>query len=264
MIDSHLHLSDERFNIDRDRVIENSINNGVKIFLEVLCSQKDWNKISLFKKYSKNFYFSVGIHPHYFRSYTDDDIKKLERLIKDDERIIGVGEIGVDLWYYPDSLKEQTELMLKQIEVANRNNKILVFHIRNSKNSTNAYDEFFNVTKNIIKVKSIIHSFSGNYDNAKKAIDRGFYIGINATITYPKNDSLREIIKKIGPSFIVTETDSPYLPPQRIRGKRNEPSNIKDIIKALSEILKLESFRIEEYIEKNFKTITQDLKHKPK
>jgi len=254
MIDSHIHLSDKKFDLDRDKIIANSINDGILTFIEVLCSKFEWEKTTYFDKYN-NFLFSLGIHPHYFKQTLDQDIKKLETLIKCNKKIIAVGEIGIDLWYYPQNLKEQIDLMLKQINIANINKKIIIFHIRNPKDSTKAYDEFFNVTKNIINTKVILHSFSGSYDDAKKAIDRGFYIGINATITYPKNTYLREIIKKIPLSYILTETDSPYLPPQRIRGKRNEPSSIKDIIETIAEVLNTDFKTIETHIEKNFKML---------
>jgi TatD DNase family protein len=258
MIDAHTHLSSKNFDTDRDTVIENSIKSGVKEFIEVLCSCSEWQQIRYFEKYYQNFYFSLGIHPHYFKEYSEDNIKELEKLINS-KRIIAVGETGIDLWYHPQNLKEQIELMLKQIEIANTNNKILVFHIRNPKNSSIAYDEFFNVTKDLIKVKSIIHSFSGNYEDAKKALERGFYIGINATITYPKNTELRETIKKTGLTNILTETDSPYLAPQRIRGHRNDPTSIMDIIKVLSEILNKNFKEVEEEIELNFKKLITDL-----
>jgi len=259
MIDSHLHLSDEKFDNDRDNIIKISIENKINTFFEILCMPSEWERIKYFEKYSKNFYFSLGIHPHYFKNYSDDDIKNLEELIQKNKQIIGVGETGIDLWYYPQNISEQIELMLKQIDIANKHKKILVFHIRNSKENSKAYEEFFNVTKNKIKTKSIIHSFSGNYENAKKAIDSGFYIGINATITYPKNINLREMIKKIDLTNILTETDSPYLPPQRIRGKRNDPLSIKDIIESISEITNTNPTEVEEKIEENFQNIIMDL-----
>ncbi|MEF3280363.1 MAG: TatD family hydrolase [Elusimicrobiota bacterium] len=255
MIDSHTHLSDEKFNQDRDDVINHCIKSGIKKFIEVLCSKDEWGKISLFDKYKENFFFSFGIHPHYTEQSTDEDFKKLEEYITT-KRCVAIGETGIDLWYYPDKLKEQLNLLEKQIEISNKTKKPLIFHIRNPKGSDRAYSSFFDFIPGKINngnyIPAVIHSFSGEINDARKAIDMGFLIGINATITYPKNQSLREIIKNFGINSSIVETDCPYLPPQRIRGKRNDPTSIIEIISAISEITKMKYEDVEDKINSNF------------
>jgi len=251
MIDSHTHLSDEKFDSDRIEVIEKSISLGVNIFLEVLCSEKEWDRKKYFDSYPDNFYFSFGIHPHYTDENTLLNLEELKRQFSD-PKCVAVGEIGLDLWYYPDKIKDQLSLLENQIYIANELNKPTIFHIRNSKSGNDAYYEFFNFIKGKIKKRGIIHSFSSGTEDAKKAADMGFLIGVNATITYPKNNDLREAVKLIGLDNIISETDSPYLPPQRIRGKRNDPSSVKDIIQSLSLLTDERTEKIEEKISKNF------------
>ncbi|MCX7647036.1 MAG: TatD family hydrolase [Elusimicrobiales bacterium] len=251
MIDSHTHLSDEKFDSDRIEIIEKSISMGINIFLEVLCSEKEWDRKKYFDSYPDNFYFSFGIHPHYTDENTLSNLEELKRQFSD-PKCVAVGEIGLDLWYYPDKLKDQLGLLENQIYIANELNKPTIFHIRNSKSGNDAYDEFFNFIKGKIKKRGIIHSFSSGTEDAKKATDMGFLIGVNATITYPKNNDLREAVKLIGLDNIISETDSPYLPPQRIRGKRNDPSSVKDIIQSLSLLTDERTEKIEEKISKNF------------
>ncbi|HOJ85535.1 MAG: TatD family hydrolase [Elusimicrobiales bacterium] len=251
MIDSHTHLSDEKFDSDRTEVIKKSISLGVNIFLEVLCSEKEWDRKKYFDSYPDNFYFSFGIHPHYTDENTLLNLEELKRQFSD-PKCVAVGEIGLDLWYYPDKIKDQLSLLENQIYIANELNKPTIFHIRNSKSGNDAYYEFFNFIKGKIKKRGIIHSFSSGTEDAKKAADMGFLIGVNATITYPKNHELRQALKTVGIDKILCETDSPYLPPQRIRGKRNDPLSVKDIIQSLSLLTDERTEKIEEKISKNF------------
>lgn len=253
MIDSHTHLSDEKFDSDRDEIISESLKIGVKKFTEILCCEKEWEKVNLFKKYSC-FYFVFGIHPHDADIWNDNSFKKINEYLKH-PACIGIGETGIDLWYYPERLRNQIELMEKFIEKSKEHSKPLIFHIRNSKKSDSAYRIVLDIIKskkNEIKTPSIVHSFSGEFNEAKEFIENGFFIGINATITYPGNRKIFETVKNIPLDMILTETDSPYLPPQRIRGKRNDPRSVKDIINAISEIKKISPYEVERIIDENF------------
>ncbi|MBP7795939.1 MAG: TatD family hydrolase [Elusimicrobiales bacterium] len=260
MIDSHLHLSDSQFDIDRYNLIDNCLSKNFKSFLEILCSADDWDKYHLFEKYADYFYFAFGIHPEYPSHLNDNNLRMLEKYLNI-KNAIAVGEIGIDLWYYPDSIGQQLQLMEAQVDIANRLKKPLIFHIRNPRESNKAYDEFFAFIKTRIKnsmeIPAVIHSFSGTLEDVSKALDLGFMIGINATLTYPKNQILRDAVKKAGIKNILTETDSPYLPPQSSRGKRNNPSNIAEIIRKISEILEIPFKEIEMQTEENFKRFTR-------
>lgn len=253
MIDSHTHLSDERFNSDRDDVILKSIDCGIKKFLEVLTTPEEWQKWTLFEKYNE-FYFAFGIHPHNADQYQEKDIIKLINYLSF-KNCVAVGETGIDLWYHPEKLSKQLILLETIIEIAYKNSKPLIFHIRNPKQNVSAYKivyEFINTRKKMITKRGIIHSFSGMPEEAKKFIELGFFIGINATVTYPKNNNLLDTLKKISIEDILTETDSPYLPPQTMRGMRNDPRSINYIIKTISEIKNIKINLVEDTIDLNF------------
>ncbi len=254
MIDSHIHLSDEKFDEDREEVILNSFSKGIIKFVEVLCSSKEWERKNYFEKYKENFYFSLGIHPHYTNEFNEENLKKLAIELKQ-ERVIAVGETGIDLWYYPDKLNEQLELMETQIELANKYNKLLIFHLRNPRKPQIKMPFIKGKIKTNFKFSGIIHSFSSDVNDAKKAMELGFFIGINATITYPKNNTLRNVVKYAGINNILIETDSPYLPPQKIRGKRNTPLSIIEIVEKISEITGKEKEIIEKTVTESFESL---------
>ncbi|MCX7641296.1 MAG: TatD family hydrolase [Elusimicrobiales bacterium] len=252
MIDSHTHLSDEKFDNDRYKIIKEAKDLGVKNFLEILTSQKEWERWKLFEEIDE-FYFAFGIHPHYAIDFSDNDISNVEKYLKL-SRCVGVGEIGIDLWYHPENLKKQIKLFEIFIEISKKISKPLILHIRNSKDGISGYKIAYDILKaNINNLNiGIVHSFSGVFEEAKKFADMGFFIGINATITYPKNTKLTETVEKLGIYHIITETDSPYLPPQSKRGLRNEPKSVLEVLKKISEILKMKLDKTEEIIDLNF------------
>lgn len=256
MIDSHTHLSDEKFNIDRYEIIEKCLTNNINVFVEILCSSKEWEFKKLFNNYRNNFFFACGIHPHYTAELSDETIRKLELELKE-ENVIAIGEIGLDYWWDSERKKEQFELLKTQLSISDKIQKPVIFHLRNSKNGDNAYRDFFDFIKENWKfnrkIRGIIHSFSGDTEDAKNAVDSGLLIGINATVTYPRNQKLRDVIKLVGIENILTETDCPYLPPQSMRGKRNTPLSIIEIINQTSEVVGLEQNIIKEKIDDNFK-----------
>lgn len=253
MIDSHIHLSDKRFDADRDDVILRSVEMGVRYFLEVLTSPCEWERWRFFEGYNE-FYFSFGIHPHEAERYSHNDLQKIADYLAL-KNSIAVGETGVDLWYYEEKLNKQLELFEIMLNIAYRYSKPLILHIRNSKDGKSGYKivyEFLKPRKNLITKGGIVHSFSGLADEAKLFVDSGFLIGINATITYPKNHNLHQTVKLLPLNSLLTETDSPYLPPQDIRGKRNDPRSIRYIVEAIAAIKGLEKDIVEKTIDENF------------
>lgn len=242
-IDTHAHLSDSAFEQDRQTLIENIFSKGISNIFEILCSAKDWDKTNLFEKYKEKFYFAFGIHPEYIEQNEDKNFLLLKEKLRN-EKAIFIGEIGLDYWWDNSHKEEQKELLKKQLEISNEISKPVVFHCRNGKTpQDNAYTDLFDEIykywdyKGKNNKRGILHSFSGDFKDAQKAIELGIYLGINGTFTYPKNGKLREIVKKFGIENIVLETDCPYLPPQSIRGQRNTPLSIIEICQSISNYL---------------------------
>ncbi len=207
LIDSHCHLVNEDYNIDE--IIEKAKENDVK-YLIVSGSERDDNKlnIKLLDKYD-NIFLSAGYHPSMASSVTEDDYNFLEKCLMND-RVVAVGEIGLDYHYGKEDMEDQKELFRRQLNLAKKYNKPVVIHTR---------DAFLD-TYNILV--------------AKQYLDLGYYLGIGGVITF-KNSKLKDVIKEIGLGRVVFETDSPYLSP--LRGKKNEPSNVKLVCEFVSDLL---------------------------
>ena len=226
LIDSHCHLVNEDYNIDE--IIEKAKENDVK-YLIVSGSERDDNKlnIKLLDKYD-NIFLSAGYHPSMASSVTEDDYNFLEKCLMND-RVVAVGEIGLDYHYGKEDMKDQKELFRRQLDLAKKYNKPVVIHTRD------AFLDTYNILREY-NLSGVIHCFSGSLEVAKQYLDLGYYLGIGGVITF-KNSKLKDVIKEIGLGRVVFETDSPYLSP--LRGKKNEPSNVKLVCEFISDLLGL-------------------------
>ena len=178
-------------------------------------------------------YATVGIHPNDLTENWRTDLKDLEHLLHNTQnKIVGIGECGLD-FHYPDyNASRQKDAFKMQIELALEHNLALVVHTRDARDETlRALEEF----KGQI-TRGIIHCFSEDLDFAKTVIDWEFAIGIGGTVTYPKNEELRKVVTSVSLDSIVLETDAPFLPIQAMRGKQNNPQYIVDIATFIAEL----------------------------
>ena len=151
-----------------------------------------------------------------------------------------VGEIGLDYFYEDSSPRVlQQEILEKQLELAQDIKKPIILHCRKGKDPQDysAYEDMFFALKKYNLSGGVLHCFSGRKEDAYRALDMGFYLGINGIIGYKKNDDIRQIIKQVGLKYLMLETDCPYLPPQSKRGQRNSPVNIPEIAQNLADVL---------------------------
>ncbi len=191
------------------------------------------NCVTLAKQLDSVF-ATVGIHPNDCTATWRNDLNELMSLIQNQEvnKIVGIGECGIDR-HHPDyNLSRQQDAFKAQIELALEHNLALVVHSRD------AYDETLKILEQYSRdiKRATMHCFSYDQAYANTIISWGFKLGIGGTITYPKNDDLRTIVKRIKLSSIVLETDAPFLPPQIIRGKQNHPEHIKTIAKFIAKL----------------------------
>jgi TatD DNase family protein len=180
---------------------------------------------------------SAGIHPHEAASASEglpDGLKSMAY----SSGISAVGEIGLD-YYYDNSPRDvQRRVFNLQLELASEAKKPILIHLRNSKErgSGDAYGEAMAMMKSRTGLSGVIHCFSGNTDDARRALDMGFYISFAGPITYPKAAALREAAVYASLDMILCETDSPYLAPQQKRGRRNEPAFVRDVYDKVAEV----------------------------
>ena len=229
-IDTHCHLSKNDYE-DIDKVIKDAYDNNVKYLIISGCDKKGIKESIEISNNHDNVYMALGFHPSEARITTDEDLKELEEIIKNNNKVIALGEIGLDYYWDKDNKEEQKELFKKQIEIAKRNNLPLVIHSRD------AFQDTYDILKEA-NYKGVIHCFSGNEENAKMYVSIGFYIGIGGVITF-KNTNLKETIKTIPKDRILLETDSPYLAPTPHRGEKNESKYIPLIAEEIANNLNI-------------------------
>lgn len=235
--DTHCHIYDEYYD-NIDEVIMNMKSNNINRIINNGCDNKsNIEVLDKLKKYDF-MYGAIGIHPESVDSYTDEDIKFIEEHLNDN-KVIAIGEIGLDYYYTKDNKNEQIKLFESQLELAEKYNKPVIIHSRDATLDTIEILKKYNV-------KGVIHSFSGSYETAMIYIKMGFLLGINGVITF-KNCNLKDVIEKIDVKNLVLETDSPYLTPVPFRGKRNDPGYVIYIAKFISELkgISLENLSLE-------------------
>ena len=248
--DSHTHLYLKDFNDDLDIVIDNAKLQKVnKFLLPNIDINTLPNLISLHKKNPKLFYPMIGLHPCSVSNHFYDELEKIYKYITH-HPFIGVGEIGIDLYWDQTYIAEQKEAFKIQIGWSKIHDLPIVIHCRNS------FKEIYDIlsTEKSENTKGIFHCFSGNYKEAMKIIEMGFYLGIGGVITF-KNSTLFEVIKKIDLKHIVLETDAPYLAPHPMRGKRNEPKFLPLIAEKIAEIKEITIHEVSEITNENIERL---------
>lgn len=237
MIDTHCHLNKEDYE-NLDQVIKNMGNN---IMIVSTASPQDIEEVINLCETHENIYGTIGIHPEFADTYTEDDLKRVEQYLNH-PKIVGIGEIGLDYHYTKENKEKQKELFIKQINLANQYKKTIVIHTRD------AILDTYNIleTEKDPNIKCDLHCYSGSLEMAKKFINLNATFGIGGVLTFKNEKKLKEIVKELELKYFVLETDSPYLTPEPYRGHTNEPKNIYYVAKQIAE---LKDKNIEEILE---------------
>jgi len=234
IIDSHCHLYYEPYISNLNKVIQDCMEENVFLMLTIgVDYQTSLKNIEISKTYDE-IYCTVGLHPNNVLE-KKDDIEKILNLTKDNNKIIGLGESGIDLYRLKDNLDDQINIFEKHIEKSIEKDIPLIIHTRNSDTETlNVLTKYKN--KNL---KFLVHCFSSDYIFAKKILDLGGFISFGGMLTFKNNEKLRQVCAKIPIDKILVETDSPYLSPHPFRGKINHPKNTKLVINELACLKKI-------------------------
>jgi TatD DNase family protein len=246
-IDTHTHLYSAEFNDDRSEMIQRSLTNGVeKLLLPNIDIESIEGMHQLVKDYPTNCYAMMGLHP----GYVKEDWEQQLAIIKDylfKGNYIAVGEIGIDLYWDKTFIEEQKSAFSQQVNWAKELNLPIVIHARE------AFQEIFDILDVLHddRLRGIFHCFTGDADQAKKALSyKGFKLGIGGVLTYKKAE-LDKVLENIDLRNIVLETDSPYLPPVPYRGKRNESSYLVHIAEKLADVYQISLKEVEEITTNN-------------
>lgn len=244
-IDTHAHLNDEKLYNKLNEVIENAILNNVK---RIFCVGYDVNSSKKTIEISNNYdivYSIIGIHPNSI----SEDVYEIENLIS--EKVIAIGEIGIDFYWNKFDKDIQLEGFKKQIEIAQKYELPIVLHLRDKKNSFEVFNIALEILKNYDLKSVVFHSFSGNEEIIKKILDRNYFVSFSGMLLY-KNKYIQDALKITNMKNVFFETDSPYLLPPQLNEEFNEPKNVILIYKKASEIL---NKPLDEIIEMAFENI---------
>ena len=249
IIDSHCHLDFQNIYEQLDDVVKRAESNNVNLLLTICTNLDSFEKIKLIIKKYKNVYGTFGIHPHETSKNIIVNSDYILNLKKNYNKVIGIGETGLDFYYEHSDRSIQKKAFVEHIKAASELDIPVIVHTRNAEVDT--YEILKSECKNS-NLKVLIHCFTGTKDFAKKLIDLNIYISVSGIITFKKTGELTEAVSSIPIENLLVETDSPYLAPMPYRGKSNEPSYIIHTIKKLSEIKKLPEETIMNNTTKNF------------
>ncbi len=250
MIDTHCHLhimvknfsenaiftpftSDELK--ECEKILQDAAKNQVHTLLNIGTNLTESLLCIELAKHFKNCFATIGLHPNDATENWQHDMQSFQSLLENKNflKIKGIGECGIDLHYPNFNLSLQEKVFHAQIQLALEHDLPLVIHSRDADEQTYQILAHYQGEKNL---RGTIHCFSSDEKYAQKYIDLGFVLGFGGTVTYPKNNTLRNVAKMVPLEKIILETDAPFLPPQTLRGKKNAPANIKIIAEFIAEL----------------------------
>ena len=249
IIDSHCHLDYEPMSSNLKEVIDRAIRNNVKYLLSISTTNESYDKILKIVNNYKNVYGTYGIHPHETKNYTSLICDEIISKVNLSEKIIGIGETGLDFYYDHSDRSIQKKLFIEHIKAAQELNLPLIVHTRSAEVDT--YEILKSEKKNK-DLKVLIHCFTGSKPFAHKLVDIGCYISASGIVTFKKSKELAETFLSLPNDRILVETDSPYLSPEPLRGKPNEPSHIIHTVNFLANLKNIDKINFEKTTSSNF------------
>ncbi len=237
LIDTHTHINCLE-KISADEAVKNAEDNGVTKILVPGAAPCDIDEIpELVKKYD-NVYGMLGIHPEDAKNWDDKILDKIRNNVNSNNKIIAIGEIGLDYYWDKKHKDIQKEIFIKQIKLANE------LHLPISVHDRDAHKDCFDILKEYNKTSTVVmHCFSGSVEFARECLKEGWYLAIGGVVTFNSAIKTKEVAKEVPLERLVLETDAPYLTPVPYRGKENQPAYVKYVAE---EIAKLRGITVEE------------------
>lgn len=232
--DNHAHLDDERFNDDRDEIIEKIHNDEIDKFVSAGYSLESSKKsIELSKKYDF-IYSTCGVSPNDIPQTEEElwkELSEIKKIAKENKKVVAIGEIGLDYHWNIENKELQKKAFIEQIKIANELELPIQIHTREA-----VMDTLEILKQNNVNKKGIFHCCPLNRELVKEGLKLGFYISFAGPVTFKNSKNANEIIEMVPNDKMLIETDSPYLSPEPFRGKRNDPRNVKLVAKKIAEV----------------------------
>jgi TatD DNase family protein len=238
IVDSHAHLETEQFDADRAEMLDRARAAGVQTLLAIGSGSSPTDKLDAAIPFAEQhdwIYATVGIHPHDAAAATDEHFARLDELARH-PKVLAWGEMGLDYYYDHSPRETQEQVFRRQLELARAHQQPIVIHCRD------AWDDCLAILEQdwaSSGLGGVLHCFTANLPEARRGLDMGFMVSFAANVTYPKMQHLRDVAREIPLENLLTETDSPFLPPQGRRGKRNEPAYVVEVAQALANVRNL-------------------------
>ena len=250
LIDSHCHLDDKQFDPDRAEVFARARESGVERMMAIGTGNgpPDLEAALRLARQHDFIYATVGVHPHDASKATPETFAALEALAAE-TKVLAIGEIGLDYHYDFSPRDVQRDVFIQQLKLAGMAGKPIVIHTRE------AWDDTLLVLREHWSGTGIVHCFSGGAEEARQALDLGFYLSFGGVLTFPKAEVLREAARMTPEDRLLVETDAPYLAPVPKRGKRNEPAFMVETARRLAEVRGVAPERIAEATTANFERL---------
>jgi TatD DNase family protein len=251
LTDTHCHLDFNKFDEDRDAVIQRARDAGVtRILIPALDYESSKAGIKLAESHP-NIFAAVGFHPTDLDKWDETSIENLRKSVKSVAKVLAIGEIGLDYYWVKEGDKQaiQRDILKQQLQLAQAVNKPVIIHMREENDAWfgQASVDLLNILSEWIQELSaqnhplkdkpgVLHSYNGNLETAQKALQLNFYIGVTGPVTYKNAEEKRQIIRQLPLERLLIETDAPFLTPVPQRGKRNEPAFVAHIADKIAEI----------------------------
>lgn len=220
IFDTHAHYDDRQFEDDREELLGVMQENGIGWIVDAGSDIASWDKIEELTKRYPFVYGAIGVHPDEVGELDEEKMQRMERLLAK-EKMVAVGEIGLDYYWEKENRDLQKEWFIRQLELARRLDLPVIIHSREA-----AADTMEIMKQHAKGLDGVIHCFSYSLEQAKEYVNMGFYLGIGGVVTFKNGKKLKEVVQEIPLEFLVLETDSPYLAPVPNRGKRNSSLNL--------------------------------------
>lgn len=238
LIDTHTHINYLE-KITPEESVQNAASNGVEILLVPSASPEDIDNVPELVKKFDNVYGMLGVHPEDAEKWTDNILDKIREYSKS-EKIVAIGEIGLDYYWDKEHKDIQKDIFIKQVKIANELNLPISVHDRD------AHKDTFDILKEHNKTsKVVLHCFSGSVEFARECLKEGWYIAIGGVVTFKSAYKMQEVAKAVPLDRLLLETDAPYLTPVPFRGKENQPAYVKYVAE---EIAKLRGITFDEVV----------------
>ena len=247
LIDSHAHLLDERFDADRQQLIQ-KLSLEMEAVIECASGPRDFDKILELTRRYPLLYGAVGVHPEAVDEYTPAVLERIRGLL-DEPKILAIGEIGLDYHWEPEKKEAQQRILRAQMALAAQKHRPVILHSRESTLDMLA------LLSEFPGQRGVMHCFSGSVETARTLLNAGYYLGFGGTLTFSNNRKGVEAAAFAPMDRILIETDSPYLAPVPVRGTRNNPANTRYVAERLAEIKGLSLERVIEAANANAKKL---------